>query len=324
MESLSFLAPLLGFSGVAVVVLAIVAIVQDLKQERKYGYRQAFYTIVTLVMLVMAVGAVESLMVVGLKEAMPDAKQYNQRFNQPPGFYVTGETATTTKPAAPPPVSYTCETDCQFTATDKQALNDWRASYTSWRETTNVSLQTRRNIAGALSLLIIALPLLLLFMRWMNRGAREEYAIQHKPSPLRSIYFYGISFAGLVVAVVGGAFLLNTAFNTVLKTGAASNSRAMPISVSASDTGAIDSVLACGTKCNFSQADLTLAQEWKRDWQKYRDLQTTSVGSAQNDLANTIPLILVGLPLFWYHFVRIRREGHESEGTPTAPTPTIV
>lgn len=322
MESLSFLAPLLGFSGVAVVVLAIVAIVQDLKQERKYGYRQAFYTIVTLVMLVMAVGAVESLMVVGLKEAMPGAKQYNQRFNQPPSFYLIGETSTAAKPAAVPVTSYTCENNCQFTANDRQMFSDWKTSYASWRESTNVSLQTRRNIAGALSLLIIALPLLLLFMRWMNRGAREEYAIQHKPSPLRSIYFYGISFAGLVVAVVGGAFLLNTAFNTVLKTGAASNSRAIPVSLSASDTGAIDSVLACGAKCNFSQADLALAQEWKQDWQKYRDLQSSNAGSTQNDLANTIPLILVGLPLFWLHFARIRRESRDIE--PAAPNSTPV
>ena len=112
MESLSFLAPLLGFSGVAVIVLAIVAIVQDLKQERKYGYRQAFYTIVTLVMLVMAVGAVESLLVVGLKEAMPGAKKFNQRYNQPPSFYLPGDSGSSVpaKPVPAPAVAYTCST----------------------------------------------------------------------------------------------------------------------------------------------------------------------------------------------------------------------
>lgn len=315
MDSLSFIAPLLGFSSVAVIVLAIVAIVQDIKQERKYGYRQAFYTIVTLVMLVMTVGAIESLMVVGLKEAMPSAKQYNQRYNQPPSFYFSGDV---TK-AIPAPVSaYTCETDCQFTANDKQAFSDWKLNYANWRESSSTSLQTRRNIAGAMSVMIIALPLFLLFMRWMNRGAKEEYQIQQKPSPLRSIYFYGISFAGLVTVVVGGAFLLNTVLNSALKTNTAKNSYPVPAMEVASETTMINSVIACADKCEFTAADVQLAQDWKADWQKYRDLQLSNVGSTQNDLANTIPLIAVGLPLFWFHFARIRRESRDGEAAVTS------
>lgn len=319
MDSLSFLAPLLGFAGVAVIVLAIVAIVQDLKQERKYGYRQAFYTIVTLVMLVMAVGSIESLLVVGMKEAMPGAKQYNQRFNQPPSLFLAYDSTSSVKPVAAPAAAYACEQDCQFTANDKQSFSEWKNSYLAWRDSANLSLQTRRNIAGALSLLIISLPLYLFFVRWMNRGAKEEHDIQGKPSPLRSIYFYGLSFAGLVVAVVGGAFLLNTALNSVLKTtNTNSNIRTVPLTELSLETSGADSVIACASKCDFSTDDVQLAKDWKADWQKYRDLQNSNVGAAQNDIANAVPLILVGLPLFWFHLARIRRESHEGEPNSTA------
>lgn len=320
MESLSFIAPLLGFSGVAVIVLAIVAIVQDLKQERKYGYRQAFYTIVTLVMLVMAVGSVESLLVVGLKETLPGAKQFNQRYNPPPSFYMVSDGSAQTKAAVTPATSYACTTDCQFTDNDKQAFSDWKTNYANWKTTSNTSIQTRRNIAGALSLLIIALPLYWLFMRWMNRGAKEEFSVQSKPSPLRSIYFYGLSFGGLIVAVVGGAFMLNTALNSILKTSATNTPRIVPALETTYETGMIESVITCADKCGFTAADVQLAKDWKVDWQTYRDLQNSNSGSAQNDLANSIPLVLVGLPLFWFHFTRIRREGHDVEPTPTPKT----
>jgi len=320
MDSLSFLGPLLGFAGLAVVVLAVVAIVQDIRQERKYGYRQAFYTIVTLVMLVLAVGSIESLMVVGLKEAMPGAKQYSQRYNQPPSLYISGLPASEVKSVTGVSTAYTCEKDCQFTADDKLMMKDWKAGYLNWRDTASLSLQTRRNISGGLSLLIISLPLLWFFMRWMNRGAKEEYDIQHKPSPLRSIYFYGVSFAGLVTAVIAGAILLNTAIGSILKTNGTSVTKTVPMTDFSIETAAVTSIINCGYRCAFSQEDIQLAKDWQLDWQKHRDLQNANTGSVQNDLANTIPLILVGLPLFWYHFTRIRREGHEADSTSSKKT----
>jgi hypothetical protein len=192
---------------------------------------------------------------------------------------------------------------------------EWKNSYQSWRDSNNFSMQTRRNIAGALSLLIISLPLYLFFARSMNRGAKEERALNPKTSPLHSVYFYGVSFAGLVTAVVGGAFLLNTALASLLKTTSSSQSTNV---TSVSDMVGVDSVIACGAKCDFTTDDLDLAAQWKQDWQKVRDQKPSQASSTQNDLANTIPLILVGLPLFWYHFARIRKEGQPSTPTKTA------
>lgn len=322
MENLAFLAPLLFISGVAVIVLVAVAIVQDMKQDRKYGYRQAFYTIVALVMLVMAAGSAESLLVTAGKEIMPKAKTYSQRYNMPPSIYLQQGAITPDSKTATAPVAYTCTTDCQFTTVDRTTFTNWKSEYAAWRNSNNISLQTRRSIAGALSLLIISLPLYLFFARWMNRGAKEEYTVHPKTSPLRSVYFYGVSFAGLITAVVGAAFFLNTLIGQALKTTPVNN-MAIPLSVSLNgEEIGVDSIIACGQKCDFSAADVTLAQEWKSDWQAARERQNSTTGSTQNDLANTIPLILIGLPLFWFHFARIRKETQTSPVTP--PTSTTV
>jgi len=117
--------------------------------------------------------------------------------------------------------------------------------------------------------------------------------------------------------------------NVILKTNTTGNQKNYPVSIATpagvptGETGAIDSIIACGSKCDISQADVQLAKDWKGDWQKYRDLQTSNAGSAQNDLANSIPLLLVGLPLFWYHFARIRREGHDDTPSTLPTQPTI-
>lgn len=300
MENLVFLAPLLSISGVAVLVLAIIAVVQDMKQERKYGYRQAFYTIVTLVMLVMVVGSGVSLLTIGLKEAMPSSKEYLQRNNMPPAPYLVGSVE---KGAT---AAYTCTDSCEFNANDKQAFTDWKTQYEAWKTNANSNTQLRRDLAGGLALFLIALPIYWLFMRWMNRGAKEETESHQRPSPLRSVYFYGVAFAGLVMAVVGGAMLLNTVLKVALNTGS-TNPNAVPATLSNYTMGA-DSILVCQDKCGFTADDIALVQDWKAKNADYVKGTTENAGSTANDLATTIPLVVFGAPLFWYHFARIRKE----------------
>ncbi|MBI5467052.1 MAG: hypothetical protein HY975_02450 [Candidatus Kerfeldbacteria bacterium] len=303
MENLNFLAPLLMIAGVAVIILAIIAVVQDMKQERKYGYRQAFFTIVALVMLVMAVGSGVSLLVLGLKQGVfTNAKTYNSRMNTPPTPFLTGDMEKSVVLVAP----YTCESNCQFTTADKQNFTSWKTEYQYWKDSANTTQQFRRDLAGALALFLVSLPLYLLFTRWMNRGAKEETQQHLRPSPLRSVYYYGVAFGGLVMAVVGGAMLLNTVLKVALKT-TPSNSISSPQMATAS-TLAADSVIACADKCGFTADDVALVNEWKTQYATSIAAQKSTSGSTANDLANTIPYVIIGFPLFWYHFSRIRKE----------------
>ncbi len=315
MENLAFLGPLLFIAGAAVVVLAIIAVVQDLRQERKYGYRQAFYTIVTLVMLVMAVGSGISLTVIGLKQAFPSAKTFTQRMNTPPAPYLVGAPEKGAAITTP----YTCASDCQFTAADKQNFSDWKTQYQSWKDSTNVNTQLRRDLAGGLSFFLVSLPLYIFFLRWMNRGAKEELGQHQRPSPLRSVYFYGVAFGGLVMAVVGGAMLLNTAFKVILKTTSVNYSGPTMVN---SMTVPADSVVACADKCGFTADDVALVKEWKEANAAALTKQSSAAGATANDLANTIPYVVLGIPLFWYHFVRIRKETQTASG-PQNPQPAV-
>lgn len=315
MENLAFLAPLLFIAGVAVIILAIIAVVQDMKQEHKYGYRQAFFTIVTLVMLVMAVGSGISLMALGLKQGIfTSAKTYNNnRMNSAPAPYLSG----VPEKGLGLTTAYTCPSDCQFTAVDKQNFSDWKAQYTAWKDANTSSQQLRRDLAGGLALFLISLPLFFLFSRWMNRGSVEESQQHQRPSPLRSVYYYGVAFAGLVMAVVGGAMLLNTVLKVALHTtSTAVNSYPTPTSV----TVAADSVIGCADKCGFTADDVALVKDWKSVNAAALDTQKSTTGSTANDLGNTLPYVLVGIPLFWYHFARIRKETQPQ--TPATPDHT--
>lgn len=314
MDNFNFIGPLLLISGAAVIILAIIAVVQDIKQERKYGYRQAFYTIVTLVMLVMAVGSGISLMVIGLKQGVfTSAKTFNSRMNFPPSPYITSTPAP--EKGIGTETAYTCTTDCQFSATDKQNFADWKTQYAAWKESNSASQQLRRDLAGGLSLFLIALPLYLLFMRWMNRGAKEEIQNHQRPSPLRSVYFYGVALGGLVMAVVGGAMLLNTVLKVALKT-TPTNIISAPSPVS-SMTAPSDSVINCAAKCGFTPTDVALVKEWKLANAEALATQKSTTGSTANDVSNSIPYVLFGLPLFWFHFARIRKETQTM--TPATP-----
>lgn len=313
MENLAFLAPLLFIAGAAVVILAIIAVAQDMRQERKYGYRQAFFTIVTLVMLVMAVGSGVSLIVLGFKQGVfTAAKTYNARVNSAPAPYLTGSP----EKGFVITTAYSCTTDCQFTEADKQNFSQWKAQYQAWKDNHGSSLLVRGELAGGLALLIVSFPLYLLFARWMNRGAQEEVQQHQRPSPLRSVYFYGVAFGGLVMAVVGGAMLLNTVLKVALKT--TPNDFVTP-SI-ASLVMPADSVIACADKCGFTADDVALVKDWKIVNEETVKAQNSRSAATANDLANTLPYVLVGIPLFWLHFAKIRKE---TPGSSTSPTQTV-
>jgi hypothetical protein len=206
--------------------------------------------------------------------------------------------------------------DCQLTASDRTQITSWKAEYDQWQKNPS-SWNFRRDLIGPLSFLIVSLPLFIIFFILMERGARVERQKYTKPTSIRSLYHYFISFSGLLMAVIGLGLIVNSGLQVWLKSESSSTSQ--PVMVS-DDTG-VRSFLACNTACGYTDADATLANNWLSDYQAYQKGTTSTEGRFQNDLANSLPVILVGLPLFWYHFVKIRRESAE-KNQPTTPTAT--
>lgn len=320
MASLAFLAVLVPLLGIAVVVVFIVAVIQEGKSDRRAGFKQAFFTIVALVMLGVTVGSVIGLMNTTLRNiAFPSAKNYERRFTPPTQLYLPSTSPKIGSDVVKPDGSsnyqaLTCTADCQFSADDKRALADWKASYQTWRDETIGNLTFRKDLAVLLPFLIVALPLFIVFFRLMQRGSAAEQAETKKLSPLRSLYFYFIAFTGLLVAVIGAGGLVNLGLNQLLRT-TTSSSTSEALKPMTDDSG-IQSVIACADRCDIAAADVALARQWITDNEKFSKDVTATRGKTANDLSIFIPLLLVGFPLFWFHFNRIRKETQDHQITP--------
>lgn len=324
MESLAWLAVLVPLLGVGVVVVFIVAIIQEGKSERR-GFKQAFFTVVALVMLGISVGAIIGLLNTTLKNvAFGEEQAKVNRYSAPPFLFLPGAQPVVSDVKAVKPETgttvqaYTCTSECQFTADDKAAVASWKAEYRQWQSTTNANYNLRRDLAALLPFIIIAVPLFIVFFRLMQRGAAAESAETKKLSPLRSLYFYFIAFSGLLIAVIGAGGLVNLGLNQVLKV---DDQGMLSVPAQAYDTTPVKSLIACAEQCDFSSDDVALANEWLVDAEKFTKGETISSGKITNDLSNFLPLLLVGFPLFWYHFARIRKESQDTH-VPTIKTPT--
>ena len=298
MGAIDILGPMIGLAAVAAVILVAVAIIQDLRHDKKYGYRQAFYTIVSLVGLLLSVASFASVMTITMKATvLPKAESRSGDLYPPSLPFIT-------QPA--------CTTTCSITADEKNQFASWKNSFTAWRATpkaptTGLTQALRTSLASSLAVLIVSLPLYFFFARLMNHGAAEELKAEHRPSPLRSVYFYGIALAGLIMAVVSASILINTGLKRVLKTDSTDTSNvAVSTAKPTYETTSAQAIIDCAGKCSFSAEDVTLVQDWKTASEKAGT--DTNYSSTQSDLASMIPLLLLGAPLFWFHFARIRKE----------------
>lgn len=318
MASLAYLAALIPIVGIGVVVLFIVSVIQQSKTEHTGGFKQAFFTVVSMVMLATVVGStIAVISTVSQRFIFTKAATTGIYRNGPPPtlFLPSGtvnkETGST--------VSYTCTDKCQFTTDDKAQFVSWKQQYQDWQKSKPTDeTQFRRDLVTPLSFLIVSLPLYFVFMRLMERGAKQELEALKKPTSLRSLYMYFLAFVGLLMVVFSTGWLINTGLKTVLKTNTNTNQiEAIPIG----QTTGLDSVIACGSKCDFTETDLDLAGQGKTDYDTWQKGNQSNGNQVQTDLATQLPLLLVGFPLFWYHFARIRKE---TQDHPATPTPTLA
>jgi hypothetical protein len=123
---------------------------------------------------------------------------------------------------------------------------------------------------------------------------------------LRSVYFYGLALAGLIMAVVSASILINSGLKRVLKTETPDTVVGLSIAKPGAETTTAQSIIDCASTCSFTSEEVALVREWKTAAEAAST--DTTYSATQSDLANMIPLLLLGAPLFWFHFARIRKE----------------
>jgi len=322
MQLFGYMASTIPIVVIGVITFFIIAIVQEGKgEQRGNAIRHAFLSMISLVMLAITVVSTIFLGQLALKQWVftnaPDTNAY--MISSPPspeGYLANGKAV---------PVSsteLTCKDSCEFSDADKTSLRQWLTDYRQWKKDgvpTNADA-TKRDAVTALSFLIIAIPLFILFFRMLQHEARKER--EHgktKPGPLRSVYFYLIAFSGLVAAVISAALLVNLGLKSAL--GIKNEQTNVPSPSLTVSSPYVTSMINCAGACGFTTDEVALAKNWQDDnrtIQKGYNQQGTS--KTQGDLATDIPILLVTLPLFWYHFASIRRESQDITPEPTKPT----
>lgn len=328
MEFFGFLTFGLVIAGIGSLVVLVLSIIQEGKLGGKgLSVRHGFYAAVSLVLLTIAVASTIFVVNLALTSWVFTRAPYSRGYDigTPPAPAVTavwGQPDGAAKPVPAPDFSYNrqCTSGCDFTAEEIAAVRQWAPEYATWRlkfdPDSALSSARRRDLVNALSFLIVALPLFIIFFRLLRRRDPGE------PRVVRSVYFYYVAFTGLVLAVVSGALLVNVALKAA--TGVTDTPSSYPPTrlTIAQDPNVLlmKSIARCAATCGFTSQEVSLAGQWQRDYETVvQRQQGVGTSKTQGDLAINLPMLAVGLPLFLYHFAQARKDSAEGSEPPKRP-----
>ena len=137
-----------------------------------------------------------------------------------------------------------------------------------------------------------------------------------KHSLVRTIYLYIFSLLGLVLLIIGGIRFIDMGLKAFVFTQAEEEERLMhqqvpPIPNFISESGETQQNIQKGESVCLSSEEKTILNHWLtayREWQaKQSKIDFVRVKRQKNASIN-LALILIGLPLYLYHWHIIRRE----------------
>jgi len=127
---------------------------------------------------------------------------------------------------------------------------------------------------------------------------------------IRTIYLYIFALLGLVLVIIGSVNFLNMGLKAFVFTKAEQSmeidfERPMPAPLSA------DKMEELGKGSELSETELVLVQEWLEEykiWKTESDKVNYLISNRHRDASINLSLILVGIPLYLYHWFTIKRE----------------
>ncbi|MFH1367406.1 MAG: DUF5671 domain-containing protein [Patescibacteria group bacterium] len=301
-----------GIITLGLIIFAIAAIIEGKTTMKKsLVIRSVYFYLASLITLAIVVGSLIFLINTGLKSwVFTEADPLLYRIGPPPTLYMESKATPETGGLA----VLACDADCALTGDQKASITTWQENYLSWSESKDKpdNQQRASDIVSALSFLLVALPFFIIHFRIVQKDAsKDTESKQH--GVIRPVYFYFVSLAALLMIVIAGGWLINTGLKTwVIKS--ANEDINMIKSVSSpvlySDSSAVKSLVDCGAKCGLEQSTVDLASRWQSD---YSEWENTSFSNNQRQAAGAIPFVLLGIPLFWYHWNVVRKESKEKK-----------
>ncbi|HOY55843.1 MAG TPA: hypothetical protein PLH37_00225 [bacterium] len=139
---------------------------------------------------------------------------------------------------------------------------------------------------------------------------------------IRTIYLYLFALVGLAMLVIGLSMIINLGLKTWIFTQAdkidSYNNQPMPLYLN-SDIKVAQEVKVCADKCELTQTQKEQVDNWLLEYQKWEkeqknvDTNAWVVRTRQRQAATAVSLILVGLPLWLFHWGVIKKDNKEKE-----------
>jgi hypothetical protein len=309
--------------GGVIAFLAAIAFLIGAAQDGKTAGTKAdvvkhvYFYLTAFITLLIIVGAGVTLLNVGMRTwVLTKADQVNDYRGTPPPLYVPTATTAETEKLGNTTI-LNCDDKCAFTASDKTELTNWKQNYTSWKAAGPSSQTRATTTVAALSFLIVGL--LAFWFHWRVIQKEQQQRASGQPLVTRAIYFWAMALLGLLMTVIAGGFLLNVGLKAWLYPNADnSSSGSKPIAMVSEQAG-VDSIIACATACGFSADDVQLANDWKADYERATGgTEISKSATRQSNVAMSLPFLLVGIPLFLYHWMTVRRKDQISDVPPTS------
>jgi hypothetical protein len=281
---------------------------QPNKQKKGNIIRHIYFYLASFITLALVVGSLIALINLGLKTwVFSDANNDPYRVGPPPVLYFTTDVETK---AVENSGSIDCTDECQITDQNKTVITSWLDNYAIWKETDqNPNYQNSRSAVSALSFLIIALPIFIIHFRSVQKDAK----IEGNSTVMRPIYFYLVSLGALLMFVIAGGIMINLVLKTWVFP-AASEAEQLNQKIYNQESSmvieknSVQSIIDCAEKCQFEEATVTAAKGWLVDYNVWEERTQESYDNTQTEAATNLPFILLGIPLFWYHWRTVRKE----------------
>ena len=305
-----------AFIGVAVVfavIFAVVAIVEGRHTGAKSGIiKQIYFYLVSILTLLISVVAVGFIVQTLLKSTVfTQADTFDKSSVMPSGLYLSSA-------KEPSSTTISCTSGCDLTESQKTEIANWSDNYQSWQESQDSSARRQRDLVAALSVLLVALPLFYVHYRIIQKENATQTPEQRAYRMIRPTYFYIATFVGLGMVITFGSLLINLGLKTYVftKANTADNGSDSYMMSSSPESSSADSINNCATACNLDAKYVVSAEQYKIDYQSWQS-RNRSGGRNASEAARDIAFLVAAIPLFWYHWSKVRKEGHE----PTDPAP---
>ncbi len=139
---------------------------------------------------------------------------------------------------------------------------------------------------------------------------------------IRAIYLYLFALVGLGMLVVGGSMIINLGLKAWVFTQADQqdkyNSQPIPVYLS-SDMKTVQEIQACSDKCELTAVQKEQVNSWLAEYKKWEEQETNSdpniwvVRNRQRQAATALSLILIGLPLWLFHWSVIKKDNKKED-----------